>query len=234
MMRRQSGAGGWTAEQWRRKPSGHSALPWPTSSQRSAKRVAMDPALLTVTMILALVGLVMVFSASAVVAGTRFHDSWYFLKRQLAWLAGGLFVMHIVSRIDYTVWRKLGHPYSGSDAGVVDPGPGPLFRRGRQGGETMVTCGARFHIQPAEIAKFVLVIYVAAYSAKKNEKITQFARGLLPPLIVVGCSQRVGVAGAGFGNGRGHGIGHGDALVSERRKDEAFVDARSVRLAASS
>src|SRR5688500_14229488 len=95
------------------KAVGTLTLPWPTSSQRSTKRVAMDPTLLTVTLILALVGLVMVFSASAVVAGTRFHDSWYFLKRQLAWLAGGLVVMHIVSRIEYRVWQKLAIPILG-------------------------------------------------------------------------------------------------------------------------
>ena len=75
-------------------------LPWSTSTQRATKRVPVDPALLAVTLILALVGVVMVFSASAVVAGNRFHDPWYFLKRQLAWLGAGLLVMHLISKID--------------------------------------------------------------------------------------------------------------------------------------
>lgn len=85
-------------------------LPWSTSTQRATKRVPVDPALLAVTLILALVGVVMVFSASAVVAGNRFHDPWYFLKRQLAWLGAGLLVMHLISKIDYTIWKKLAIP----------------------------------------------------------------------------------------------------------------------------
>ena len=49
------------------------------------KRVPVDPALLAVTLVLALIGVVMVFSASAVVAAIAF-TTWYFLKRQVAWL----------------------------------------------------------------------------------------------------------------------------------------------------
>ena len=69
------------------KSAGTLTLPWSGSGQRSVRRVAMDPTLLAVTLTLSLVGLVMVFSASAVVAGTRFHDPWYYLKRQMAWMA---------------------------------------------------------------------------------------------------------------------------------------------------
>ena len=70
------------------RSAGTLALPWSqTTSQRSGKqRVAADHTLLAVTMSLALVGLVMVFSASAIVAGNRFHDPGFFLKRQIAWL----------------------------------------------------------------------------------------------------------------------------------------------------
>ncbi len=51
-------------------------LPWSTSSQRASKRVPVDPALLAVTLALTLIGVVMVFSASAVVAGNRFQNPW--------------------------------------------------------------------------------------------------------------------------------------------------------------
>jgi len=167
------------------KAVGTLTLPWPTSSQRSVKRVAMDPTLLTVTLILALVGLVMVFSASAVVAGTRFHDSWYFLKRQMAWLAGGLLVMHIVSRIEYTVWRKLAIPILGLTVVLLILVLVPSFGVAAKGARRWLQVGM-LHIQPAEIVKLVSVIYLAAYLAKKNERITQFARGILPPIVVVG------------------------------------------------
>ena len=93
------------------RSAGTLALPWSQTSQRSGKqRVAADHTLLAVTMILALVGLVMVFSASAIVAGNRFQDPGFFLKRQVAWLAFGLLLMQLTSRIDYTLWKKLSIP----------------------------------------------------------------------------------------------------------------------------
>ena len=63
------------------RSAGTLALPWSQTSQRSGQqRVAADHTLLAVTMTLALVGLVMVFSASAIVAGNRFQDPGFFLK----------------------------------------------------------------------------------------------------------------------------------------------------------
>ena len=93
------------------RAAGTLALPWSQPSPRSGKqRVAADHTLLAVTMTLALVGLVMVFSASAIVAGNRFQDPGFFLKRQVAWLAFGFLLMHLTSRIDYTFWKKLSIP----------------------------------------------------------------------------------------------------------------------------
>ncbi|MGH7251305.1 MAG: hypothetical protein ACREIK_05560, partial [Nitrospiraceae bacterium] len=54
------------------------ALPWPSSGDRGRKRSGSDGSVLAVAVVLALIGLVMVYSASAVVAGNRFHDSIYF------------------------------------------------------------------------------------------------------------------------------------------------------------
>ncbi len=167
------------------KMSATLSLPWPSASQRARKLVAMDHTLLIVTMVLSLVGLVMVFSASAVVAGNRFQDQSYFLKRQLAWLVLGLALMHVASRIDYAVWRKLATPLLiGSGvllAAVLVPGIGVMTKGARR----WIHAGP-FLLQPTEIAKVVIVVYLAAYLAKKGPKVTRFASGFLPPLVVVG------------------------------------------------
>src|SRR5688572_5147537 len=93
------------------RTAGTLSLPWPTTGQRSGhSRVAMDHVLLVVTLTLALMGLVMVFSASAIVAGNRFQDPEFFLKRQIAWLGFGFLLMHVTSRIDYSLWKKLSMP----------------------------------------------------------------------------------------------------------------------------
>jgi cell division protein FtsW len=145
----------------------------------------MDPALLAVTLILSLVGLIMVFSASAVVAGNRFHDPWYYLKRQMAWLIVGLALMHLASRIDYTVWRKFAIPILAVNAMLLALVLVPSLGIVAKGARRWLQLGS-IHVQPAELAKLVTVIYLSAYLTKKNDKITQFARGLLPPVIVVG------------------------------------------------
>jgi cell division protein FtsW len=145
----------------------------------------MDPVLLAVTLILSLVGLIMVFSASAVVAGNRFHDPWYYLKRQMAWLVVGLALMHLASRIDYTVWRKCAIPILAVNAVLLALVLMPSLGIVAKGARRWLQLGS-IHVQPAELAKLVTVIYLSAYLTKKNDKITHFARGLLPPVIVVG------------------------------------------------
>ena len=161
------------------------SLPWSASTQRTSKRVPVDPALLAITLVLALVGVVMVFSASAVVAGSRFHDPWYFLKRQLAWLGAGLLVMHLVSKIDYALWRKLSVPLLLMTTVLLVLVLVPSLGSAAKGARRWLHVGP-INIQPAELTKFVVVIYVAAYVSKKQDQLAQFARGLLPPLIVLG------------------------------------------------
>lgn len=161
------------------------SLPWSASTQRTSKRVPVDPTLLAVTLVLALVGVVMVFSASAVLAGSRFHDPWYFLKRQLAWLGAGLLVMHVVSKIEYTLWRKLSIPLLLVTTVLLVLVLVPSLGNAAKGARRWLHLGP-INIQPAELTKFVVVIYMAAYVSKKQDQLTQFARGLLPPLIILG------------------------------------------------
>lgn len=166
------------------KALGTLALPWPASTQRTLKRVPVDPVLLAITLILALVGVVMVFSASAVVAGNRFHDPWYFLKRQLAWLGAGLLLMHVVSRIDYGIWKKLAIPLLLLTTALLVLVLVPSLGSAAKGARRWLHVGP-INIQPAELTKFVVVMYLAAYVSKKQDQLTEFARGLLPPLIIL-------------------------------------------------
>jgi len=168
------------------RSAGTLSLPWPTAGQRSGKqRVAMDHTILFVTLTLALVGLVMVFSASAIVAGNRFQDPEFFLKRQIAWLGFGFLLMHVTSRIDYTLWKKLSIPILVCMVlllvMVLVPGIGVAAKGARR----WLRVGP-ISIQPAEMVKLVAVIYLASYLTKKADKLAMFRGGLLPALIVIG------------------------------------------------
>lgn len=145
----------------------------------------MDHVLLFLTLTLALVGLVMVFSASAIVAGNRFQDPEFFLKRQIAWLGFGLLLMHLTSRIDYQLWKKLSIPILIGMALLLVMVLVPSLGVAAKGARRWLRWGP-ISIQPAEMVKLVTVIYLAGYLAKKSDKLLSFRGGLLPVLIVVG------------------------------------------------
>ncbi|MDE3117549.1 MAG: putative lipid II flippase FtsW [Nitrospirota bacterium] len=161
------------------------ALPWPGGGARPKAAAKADGVLLTITLLLALIGLVMVFSASGVVAGNRFHDSIYYLKRQLAWLAFGFLLLHVASRLDYTLWQRMAFPILCVTvlllALVLIPHVGTVVKGARR--------WLRFgpiSIQPAEMVKLVVVLYLAAYLTKKEGRATEFTTWFLPPLLVIG------------------------------------------------
>lgn len=167
------------------RSAGTLTLPWTTASPRATKRVAMDHSLLIITIILALVGLVMVFSASAVVAGNRFHDPGYFLKRQLAWLAFGFLLLHLASHIDYVWWKRLSIPLLGLTVVLLVMVLIPSLGVSAKGARRWLRLGP-ISVQPAEIAKLIAVMYLAAYLAKKEDRLTGFLSGLAPALLVIG------------------------------------------------
>jgi cell division protein FtsW len=72
-----------------------------------AKRVSVDSWLFTVTLLLIFIGLVMVFSASAVMAKERYGSGYFFLLRQLGWATAGILAMVLAMKIDY---RRYKHP----------------------------------------------------------------------------------------------------------------------------
>ena len=163
------------------------ALPWSTPGPRDTKRVALDHLVLIITVTLALVGLVMVFSASAVVAGEnkRLHDPWYFLKRQLAWLTFGLALLPVVSRIDYVCWKRLALPLLGLITVLLVMVLIPSIGVAAKGARRWLHLGP-ISIQPVEMVKLITVIYLAAYLAKKEDRLQSFGDGLMPAVAVVG------------------------------------------------
>src|SRR5439155_19327095 len=71
-----------------------------------AKRVSVDRWLFTITLLLVFLGLVMVFSASAVMAKERFDSPYTFVIRQLMWAVAGVIAMVIAMKVDYNRYRQ--------------------------------------------------------------------------------------------------------------------------------
>ncbi len=165
--------------------TGTLSLPWSSTSERPRKQASVDGGVLAVTVVLALIGLVMVFSASAVVAGNRFQDSIYFLKRHLAWLAFGFLLLQLASRMDYMVWRRLALPALGLTAVLLVLVLVPSIGAMAKGARRWIRMGP-ISVQPAEMVKLAVVLYLACYLTKREGRLTGFVSGFLPPLAVVG------------------------------------------------
>lgn len=145
-------------------------------------RLRTDWPLFTATMLILAFGLVMVYSASSVVAEVMHgKQNWTYAARQLGFAVAGLALMFLMKRLDYT---RLQHPLwiwlSVSVVGVLllaviwaDPNAHRWFR----------LSGMQF--QPSELAKPAIVLYLAWFVSRRENKVID-RHTLMPPALVVG------------------------------------------------
>ncbi|MBI3637592.1 MAG: putative lipid II flippase FtsW [Candidatus Rokubacteria bacterium] len=145
------------------------------------------------------IGVVMVYSASAIVAADRFRDPYLFLKKQMFWALVGGGALSLTLRADY---RRL-EPYRWVIlvvAGVllvlvlVPPFSQPI-----NGTRRWLRLGP-VSFQPAELAKLALVVYLAAFLARKRDELEDFWRGFVPPVAVAGLLAALVLAQPDLGN----------------------------------
>jgi cell division protein FtsW len=129
-------------------------------------------------------GVVMVYSASAVQATVQYQDPQFFLKRQAAYAVAALLLAWMTSGIDYHRLYRLTYPVL-AVVGVLLLMCVVGFGHTGGGAARWLSIGP-VHIQPAEMAKVALVIWLAYSLAKKAEKVKTFTVGFLPHLIVAG------------------------------------------------
>ncbi|MCD6187373.1 MAG: putative lipid II flippase FtsW [Desulfuromusa sp.] len=145
----------------------------------------VDTTLLLLTVSLTCIGVVMVYSSSAIMAADRFHDGFYFLKRQLLYALVGFVLMAFMTYFNYNNWRKLAViSLLGSIvllALLFVPGLGV-----RVGGAMRWLRLPGLTIQPAELVKLTLVLYLAHSLSRKKDKVRLFLKGYLPYMIVLG------------------------------------------------
>ncbi len=144
----------------------------------------VDPIAAAVVVALVAFGVVMVYSASAIEATVQHKDAQYFLKRQVIYGVLGLLLTWVVSRVDYHRFRKLTYPILVVVVGLLSACVLGLGKKG--GGATRWLAFGPVHVQPAELAKLALVVWLAYSLAKKGEAVKSFNVGFLPHLIMAG------------------------------------------------
>ncbi len=149
-----------------------------------AKRVGVDKWLFASTLLLVVIGVVMVFSASAVMANERFQSPYHFLLRQMGWALAGLAAMAIIMALDY---RRLKRPaIVFSLLGVTTLLLVAVFFLDRSHNtHRWVRLGTALSFQPSELAKLALILFLAYFLEGRNKSMDDWRHTLLPASIPV-------------------------------------------------
>lgn len=151
-----------------------------------AKRVSVDRYLFTVTMLLLFLGLVMVFSASAVMARERFGSPYAFLWKQLICACAGLAAMVIAMRVDYRRYKHPGLVFS--FLGVTTILLISVFFLDRSHNTHRWIHAGGFSFQPSELAKPVLILFLAYFLEARAKAMDDWRNTLVPaaaPILVL-------------------------------------------------
>src|SRR2546429_408296 len=163
------------------------------------RKLAPDLWLFGVAVVLLSVGVVMVYSASAIVAGDRFHDPYFFLRRQLCWALLGAAGLWVATRVDYRRLERFVLPLLIVSVALLVLVLSPPVGQGVNGTRRWIRLGL-VSFQRAELAKLTLVVYLAAFLGRKRDSVADFRRGLLPPLAVAGTLGALVLARPALGN----------------------------------
>ncbi|HLJ87399.1 MAG TPA: putative lipid II flippase FtsW [Candidatus Angelobacter sp.] len=149
-----------------------------------AKRVGIDKWMFGSVLLLVVIGVVMVFSASAVMAGERFGSPYAFLTRQLAWAVAGLAAMTVVVKIDYRRWKHPGIVFSflGITALLL---VGVFFLDRAHNTHRWIRLGSVMSFQPSELAKPALILFLAFFLEFRTKSIDDWRHTLLPAALPV-------------------------------------------------
>jgi len=146
-----------------------------------AKRVSVDRWLFIVTLLLVFVGLVMVFSASAVIAKERYHSGYFFLLRQMGWAVAGFAAMIIGMRLDY---KRLKHPaFVFGVLGLTTLMLISVFFLDRAHHTHRWIHFSGFSFQPSELAKPALILFLAFFLETRSRSMDDWRNTLLPAVL---------------------------------------------------
>lgn len=159
------------------------ALRRTSSMSRHAAILRVDYLLLGCALIMLGLGLVMVMSASGVMAELSYGDKYLFFKKQSLYAVTGLVVMAAMTFIDRRVLYRLTYVVLGC---VVLLLAATLIFGYEAGGARRWLHLGPLSLQPLEAAKIALVFYLAYFFSHKQEHVKTFSVGFLPPVLITG------------------------------------------------
>jgi cell division protein FtsW len=162
-----------------------STAEWSGAGAPSRLGTGWEPAtLLLLTLMLLSLGIVSVYSASSVLAQGRGLPDYYYVVRQVTGAFMGFVVLVTMAYVDYRRLRILAWPILliviAALVATLVPGE---HSRLVNGGRRWLEIG-EVAMQPSELAKIAVIIWTAALTVKKQDRLTSLSRGLLPFLLV--------------------------------------------------
>jgi cell division protein FtsW len=148
-----------------------------------ARKLKSDKLLFTATLLLVCTSVVMVYSSSAVLALENNHEPYLYLLKQATWALLGLLLVPIVMRVDYRNYRQPTFIWTG--VGVVGLAlVAVLFGHPVNGASRWLGVGP-LGVQPSELAKIVVIIFIAALLERRMDQVPDSPAALMPVGIVL-------------------------------------------------
>ncbi len=148
---------------------------------RRPARLRIDVPLLLVVISLMLFGMLMVYSASADYSYQVYGSPSYIFLRQLRWLGLGSFAMIVIAFVDYHMWKKLALILMGVTIFALVAVL--IIQDTRLGSVRSLFRGS---IQPSELAKFGIVIYLSVWLHNRRDMLKSIYLALLPLAVIMG------------------------------------------------
>ena len=137
------------------------------------------------SILLAIIGLLMIYLSSSVWSLYKFNDAFYYLKHQAIFFFAGIIIILFLKNIDYNLYKKNANIILFICLSllilVLIPGIGKV----RNGSRSWFGIGS-FGMQPSEISKIALIIFTAKYLSNNEREVKSFKKGVFPILIIIG------------------------------------------------
>ena len=177
-----------TRDEYRAQRAAKERMRRTEQKHKQAAKGSMDIPFLILTLLLTVVGLIMLFSASFPRAYYDTGDGTFYFKRQAIFAAIGLAAMFVVSKINYQRWRGASRMLVGLALFllilVIIP-HNPLAITANRATRWLGIKGV-FQFQPSEIAKLAVIVYFSDTISKKREKMLTWRQGILPYAALLG------------------------------------------------
>jgi cell division protein FtsW len=148
-----------------------------------ARKLKSDRIVFLTTILLVAASIVMVYSASAVMADERYSQPYFFLIKQLMWAVLGVALLGVMMRIDYRHYRE--PVFIWTCLGIVCLAlVAVLFAPKVAGARRWFSIGG-LGIQPSEVAKLSAIVFIAALLERRMHRINDVTYALGPITLVV-------------------------------------------------